>query len=174
MRMGAELSVNGLETAHEKPLQGACMDRARCRRRMSDLSPHRLGCVSPTSSQGGNDVWSAVRTGRLSPRGRCPLIRALEAVQPLRIMKKRLEKPLVALNLGDPRSENDGPPFDENQHLKRIFAERSAQKTRASVRYPSVLPGTTAPTVISTPAQRMWPRRNEQPSGVWILRTFQS
>ena len=163
MRMGAELSVNGLETAHEKPLHGACMDRARCRRRMSDLSPHQLGCVLPTSPQGGNDVWSAVRTGRLSPGGRCvacpldrrALSRALSAHTGLRscstaqIMKKRLEKPLVALYLGDLRPENDGPPFDENQHLKHIFAERSSQKTRASVRYPSVLPGTTAPTVIS-------------------------
>lgn len=172
MRMGAELSVNGLETAHEKPLHGACMDRARCRRRISDLSPHRLGCVLPTSPQGGNDVWSAVQTGRLSPGGRCvacpldrrALSRALSAHPGLRSCP----------TAGDLRPENDGPPFDENQHLKHIFAECSSQKTRASVRYPSVLPGTTAPTVISDPAQRMWPRRDEQPSGVWILQTFQS
>ena len=114
------------------------------------------------------------------PLDRRALSRALSVHPGLRscstaqIMKKRLEKPLVALYLGDLRPENDGPPFDENQHLKHIFAERSSQKTRASVRYPSVLPGTTAPTVISAPAQRMWPRRDEQPSGVWILQTFQS
>ena len=73
----------------------------------------------------------------------------LQAVQSTHVLQKRLEKPLFTLYSGDLRPENGGPPFDENQDLKRIFAERARKNSPAPVSLFPVFTATTSPPVIS-------------------------
>ena len=72
----------------------------------------------------------ACRSGRanrvFSPVGR-PAIRALQAVQPLMSFKSAWKSRLLR-SIQASEARKRGPPFDENQHLKRIFARARHEK----------------------------------------------